>query len=441
MQFTKIMIAVATLAAVGVAAAVPAPAEIAISSGASASKGNLAIGLGTMCTTAGGVMTEFTNGTSNLSTYVCAPSALTSGPSGTYSSTASGSFLKFAGTQFSELRLNVSGGSFTAICQVYGWPSAASVPPVPSCPNAPDNYVNPAATTLSVLEAEPAGSLRVGGLMDVEPNGFTSLVRTGLVPANLPGNQILNAGFSQTFGVAVSNDLYTSMFNDQVTKLGMGCTLAMYNKPECVPVIGKAQMASIMSSAPGDAGARGANFLAPSTIGFATPLIYARRVNTSGTQAAAQQYFLGNVCNASGLTVVPGGQSTPALTVLNLGSTGNVRNQLGQAGFSIGIMSGENNQAESWKWIRVGGMSMSESAQPADGSVTVSNTATALDGRYDYWFLSRVARAAAVPAVNFWTPVIAAIGNVPAGTTRGLFKSSETLFTKGLNACQPVATN
>jgi len=432
MQFTKIAIALAIVSGFGTAAAAPDVNRIAISSGASASKGNLAIGMASLCTAAAGVFTEFTNGTSNVSAYVCANAALTSGPAGTYATLAPANFILFAGTQFAELRLNVGGGSFTSVCQVGNWPSGTQCPPQ-------DNYVNPAAAVLATLEVEPAGSRRVGGLTDLEPNGFLPTVRAGI--ANVPGAQLLNAGFIQTFGVAVSNELYNAMYTAQAATLGVGCTGASYSRPECVPVIGKAQMASIMSgNTASDAYVRGANFLAPQ-LGNPTQLTYARRVNTSGTQAAAQQYFLGSVCNTSPLTVVVGGGSANAITVANFGSTGNVRTQLNGAGFSIGIMSGENNQAETWKWIRVGGMQMAESALPADGSVTVTNTATAKNGTYDFWFLSRVARTAAVPAAEFWTPVVGAINAAPFTTTKGLFRATETNFTKGLNACTPVSTS
>jgi len=212
-------------------------------------------------------------------------------------------------------------------------------------------------------------------------------------------------------------------------------------------VIGKAQMASLMSANAGStAYINGANFLAPSQRAAGAPLVYARRVDTSGTQAAAQEYFLGNVCNPASITVVAEGASAGAITVTALPTTGGVRTQLNGAADVIGIMSGENNQTgQTWKWLRIGGMNLAESAAPAEGGVTFTNTATAIDGRYDYWFLSRIAKPAGAATTNpnkFWTAIISSFGTVPVNNTKGLFKTSETLYTRGTsNSCQPVVTN
>jgi hypothetical protein len=261
---------------------------------------------------------------------------------------------------------------------------------------------------------------------------------------------VVSAAFAQTFGVAASADLWNAMQADQIAagKLPSGCA-GNTADAQCTPVIGNAQMASIMAANPGnDAYSKGANFLAPS-LPVGTNLKYLRRVDTSGTQAVAQQYFLGNVCSpASNITVVEEGASagtaiTPALTVYGLGSTGNVRTLLTAASpnYAIGVMSGENNQSESWRWLRVGGMNMADRAAP--GTAGTLNTVSAIDGRYDFWFLSRIAQPAStgVPAA-FWASVRTGFGAVPAGTTPGLFSVNETKFTKGSsNSCQPAVSN
>ncbi len=435
MQLSKITLAIAATVVAGSALAAPAATRIAISSGASASKGNLLLALQNRCV---GTVTEFV-GNGNVSTYVCAPGALTSGPAGTYATNVNTTdFTNFTGTAFAELRLNVAGGSFTSVCllQPGGWPATGTT----ACPAA-DLYVNPAATTLSVLEAvtpnPTTGPVAIGGLSDVEPTAFLGSVRGTLT---IPGTQPMS--FGQTFGVAVSNDLYNAMFTDQALLLGAGCSVTDTKKPECVPTIGKAQMASIMSGNTGSgAYTRGANFLAPSVVS-GTTLTYARRVDTSGTQAAAQQYFLGNVCNVAPIGVVPENGSAGAIVVQAQGSTGGVRTQLGLAGFSIGVMSGENNQTgQTWKWVRVGGMNMAESAAPAEVGVAFTNTATALSGQYDYWYQSRAVRPTGA-AATFWTSINTGFGAVAVNTTRGLFRTNETAFTRGgTNSCTPVTTN
>jgi hypothetical protein len=438
MKFTKITAAVALMVAGSAFAATPA-ARIAISSGASASKGNLALALKNLCSAS---FAEFKNG-SNVSTYVCATGTFSATP--TAAEYAASTAVNFTGTSYAELRLNVAGGSFTAACLLAGWPTGTKCP-------AADLYLDPAAGANAVA---PTGSVVVGGLMDVEPTGFLSSVRSGIAtPVS-----VVTAGFAQTFGVAVSNDLYAAMFADQQAagKVAASCLVSDTAKAECVPVIGKAQMAAIMgANSTNDAYVKGANFLAPS-LASGTAMTYARRVDTSGTQAAAQQYFLGNVCNSAPAPVVAESASAGAITVQAQSGTGGVRNQLngvnsagasiGSPNYSIGIMSGENNQASdtvnsivvptTWKWVRVGGMAMADSAAPAEAGVSFSNTATSKDGSYDYWFVSRIAQANATAPKAFWTAVKGAFAAVPANNTKGLFAASETNFTKS-NSCNPV---
>jgi len=421
MKFSKITLALATLTLAGTAFAASPAAQIAISSGASASKGNMKLALASLCS---GQFVEFTDGTSNVSTYFCgATGSFANASAPTAAEYAAAAAVKFTGTAYSELRLNVNGGSFTAACLLAGWPTGTACP-------AADLYWDPAAAAMA---ANPAGSVVVGGLMDVEPTGFLSTVRTGVATPTT-----VSANFAQAFGVAVSNDLYTAMFNDQLgTKVAAGCAVTDTKKVECVPVIGKAQVVAIMSGvSTNDAYTKGAAFLAPS-LTAGTPLTYARRVDTSGTQAAAQQYFLGNVCNSAPVPVVGAGASAGAITVTALPTTGGVRTALNAAGHAIGVMSAENNQSgQSWKWVRVGGMNVAESAAPAESGVTFTNTATAKDGSYDFWFVSRVARPTGNPT-TFWNKVIGGFAAVPAANTKGLFATSETAYSKS-NSCNPV---
>jgi len=430
MKYSKLIAAVGALCATAAFAA-PAPSQIAISSGASASKNNLKLALANRCT---GTLTEFTDGTSNVSTYTCSSSGALTG--NTYGASTPVNFL---GTAFAELRLNVNGGSFTAICLLNNWVGN------PNCPS-PDQYVDPTtagAGTTGTLAAPPAGSIVVGGLMDVEPAAFPFSVRQGLT---LP--TVVPAGFAQAFGVAVSSDLYTAMFNDQkgAGKLPSTCLVTDTGKPECVPVVGKAQMSSILSDNDfGNVyGTLGANYLAPSTLAVGTNLNYARRVDTSGTQASAQVYFMGTQCNPNALAVVPQGSATGtnhgAVTVYGIATTGNVRTLLNTTGqYTIGIMSGENAQSgQTWRWIRVGGMQMAENAQP---DLVTTNTVSALDGRYDYWFESKIAQSSNINAGPFWTSVKTGFTAVPVGNTKGLFGPTEspTGLSKSGNACQNPA--
>jgi hypothetical protein len=414
------------LVATGVSAiAAPQAGQIAVSAGSSSFKGELAKALSSLCP---GQFVEFTDGSPNVSTYFCAAS-------GSFANAAApkpaeyiaASPVSFSGTAYPELRLNVNGGSLTAVCQLAGWPSGTSCP-------APLRYWDPASAGMAL---PPAGANIVGGIMDIEQSGYLDTVRAGI--ANPP--QLATVGLAQTFGVAVSGDLYGAMFNDQFgTTVSLSCSISDTRKPECVPLIGKAQMAAIMSAnSSNEAYAKGANFLSPS-LPNPSPMTYARRVDTSGTQAVAQQYFLGNVCNNSPVAVVAADTSANAITVTALPSGSDVRYVLNASGYAIGVMPGTNNQSgQSWKWIRVAGIAMADSAEPADTNVIASNTVSARNGTYDFWYIGRIAQPAKTgQTATFWTKVKAALLGLTTGRSAGIFPVSETKYYK-FNSCTPVS--
>lgn len=430
MRLSQIFFAVTAIAAAAGAIAATPVGNIAIVSGASASKGNFKLALANRCS---GQLGEYANGT-NTSTYVCAPAgSFANADAPTAAEYNAAGSVNFTGTAIGEVRLNVNGGSFSAVCLLAGWPAGTKCA-------APETYVDPAIAPS--LAAAPGGALVAGGLMDVEPNGFLSTIRVGI--ANPP--VVESANFGQTFGVAVSNDLYTAMFNDQKAAgtLPATCNLTDTAVATCVPVIGRGQMATIMSANDTNAAyTNGANFLAPS-LAAGTQLKYARRVDTSGTQASAQQYFMGSVCNSGARPVVVEGPAAgavvgTAMLVYGLSSTGNVRTVLNASGYAIGVMSGENNQvSQSWKWLRIDGSPIGQSAQPAQFA-GITNTATTFEGRYDFWYLSRVVRPANATAQAFWNSVRTGFGAVPVNSTVGLFRTNETTYSRGTaTSCAPV---
>jgi len=441
MHVTKIMVAVAALSVGATAFAAPNVARIAVSSGASATKGNQKLALTSLCTTAGGSLTEFVSG-GNLSTYVCNTTANITGAQ--YAAAADATFRNFAGTSFSELRLNVSGGSFTAVCSLNAWPSSTVCGTI-NTGGAADRYVDPATGT--TVFAQP-GQAIVGGLMDTSPDIWPDNVVNGLV---LPA--VDNAGIAQSFGVAVSNLLYTAMFNFQKSAGGATidkpipstCAVTDTARAECVPTVSKGQMATIMANNEFNAAySNGVGFLAgPAFNG--TELEYGRRADTSGTQAAAQAYFLGLPCNKAPLTIVDtpavGGSNTVgAIKVFAHAGTGNVRTQLNNATtYGIGIMSGENNQAgSSWKWIRVQGAPMAENATP--GTAGITNRDSVKNGSYDFFVESKVAVGSVAGAANFWSAVTNSLSTLSAPV--GLLNATDLAgYNKGNNTCQFNSTN
>lgn len=434
MKLSKVMVAIATLAAGASAFAAPLAAEIAISAGASASRLNMIAGLQAMCTAAGGTPTSL--GSGNFRSVVCANSTVTEGAAGTYVSKPSAQFVKFNGTNFVELRFNTE-GSFSAVLILNG---------------ATPQVRDPAAAAAS--STYPAGSVNVGGLLDVNPNNFP--------PTTIGANTLFDAtttGFAQTFGVAVSSLLYSAMFTDQQTAglipAAPTCTVASTNLSYCVPSISKGQMATIMANnTTNPAYVKGARFLAPTTPPANTELRYVRRVNTSGTQAAAQNYFLGLNCSTSALAVVLEpilaavspevlkNKKTTNMRVMAAPGTGDVIIELNKlTTYGIGIVSGENNPTSgtiNWKWLRVDGAAMAENATP--GPTVQTNTATQIAGTYDFYYES-VYMGGSPAGDAFWSTVTAAINALPA--TPGLVEAAVLAagYTKSGDTCVPSASN
>jgi len=440
MQASKIMIAVAALVCGTAVIAKPNADTIAISSGASATKGNLKLALTSLCSAASGTLTEFTSG-SNISTYVCADTAVTAG---TYASKLNTSFKKFAGTNFAELRLNVTGGSFTAVCALNNWP-ASTVCGTINAGSAPDKYLDPETGSL-VLPA--TNQVVVGGLMDTAPENWGTDVTLGLT---LPTAEA--TGVAQTFGVAVSPALYAKLFNAQKNPaVGGGATVAFpisnscaeadTGKLECIPTVSKAQMASIMVANEFNAAySNGVGFLTGDAADNGTVLEYNRRADTSGTQASAQAYFLGTSCASNPLPVVPSAAvdsnyDLGAIRVFAHSGTGGVRTQLSASGvYGIGVVSGENKggTGQTWKWVRIQGAAIGENAVPA--TVGVTNRDSVKNGSYDFYFESKVVPGSASGASAFWGAVTGALSGLSAPT--GLLNASDLgTFNKAGFACQ-----
>ena len=430
MQLSKITLAVAALVAVGAASAAPNASRIAVSAGASAIQGNLTLAMQNLCSAAGGVPTTFASG--HFTTVVCATTAVTSGAAGTYATKPDSDFINFAGTSFAEFRVNVASGSFGAV-QILNGVGFTFRDPI----------------TLTQIAA-PAGSVVVGGALDVEPSKFpvTTIGANTLFPS-------FPVGVAQTFGVAASLPLYEKMFNAQKAAgtIPASCLVGDTAMPYCVPSIGKAQMASIMADNEFNAAySRGLAFLTNDAADEGVELRYIRRVDTSGTQASAQNYFLGLPCSASVVSVVPepttidpdGGtianELKGAIRVYAAGGTGNVRTELNKAGvFALGIVSGENNQSgQNWRWLRVGGAAMAENAVP--GTAGNTNSATMKDGSYDFYF--ETTYSGGTPAGNaFWATVSNALNTLAAPV--GLVNATDLAagFSKGGLTCQSSVSN
>lgn len=453
MTFSKTLLAAAALACGSAMAATPV-GQILISSGASAPKGNFKAALQARCA---GVLAEYTDGGTNRSTYVCAAAGTVFSATPTAAEYAAAVPLNFTGTNFAEVRLNVTGGSFTAAClMAFGtssWASSSACNDVNGAGlGAADTYVSPALATVPASAAAnalaPAGSVVGGGFMDVEPAVFADTVTAGVVP----GGTNVSSGYGQVFGVAASAALWNAMYDDQrnagILPAALCPAVPAAGMPSaCWPVIGKSEMATIMSGNQTSALYNGA--AAPLTtngVGFlmktaaakaalgGVGLNYARRADTSGTQASAQAYFLGTKTGVFAVGVVGCNANSGVITIGCNSTTGAVRGVLNTAGiYALGVMSTENNQTnQNWRWLRVGGMHVGEDAFPGAGTNTNSTTAAA--GLYDFWFTLRIQRPTAAPVTAFWNSVVTGLGAAPS--TVGLFKpgiGSESTFVRNPN--------
>lgn len=432
MQASQIMLAVAALACGSAAFAAPATSRIALSAGASAIQGNLTLAIRSLCV-APNVPTTFASG--NFTTVVCANGAVTGGSVGptSYGGKPDADFRNFAGLPYAEFRVNVANGSFGNV-QIL------------------NPALNPAFTfrdpETGTNIAAPAGAVIVGGANDVEPSAFPS--------ATIGANTLFttaNVGIAQVFGVAASNLLYNAMFAEQKASgvLPASCNQGDTNLSYCIPTIGKAQMATIMADNPfNSAYVRGVGFLAGSALD-GTELRYARRVDTSGTQASAQNYFLGLPCSKAALSIVPepttddeaGGlkdELRSAIRVMAAGGTSDVRAELNkQALYVIGVMSGENNQTgQFWKWLRVNGVAIGENATPGSAGITNSNTMK--NGSYDFYF-ETTSMGGNATGDAFWAVVNGALNTLPAPV--GLVNNSDLSsgYTKTGSTCAGSSSN
>jgi len=202
------------------------------------------------------------------------------------------------------------------------------------------------------------------GFTDVKSTVFAAkslLTASTYTPVTNTALYDIATGGGQGFGVAVSPALFALLQAEQ------GLT------GDAVPNITKSQYATVMSST-----TKAWTALLPSGRSHdATPLIVARRSTSSGTQAAAEIFFLGNPCSAgTGATGVVGSLNATAgnttgtgiagafgsgqnqLRVIQNGTTEGVTGYLSSAtDYAIGVISLENAQpATGWKYLKIDGV-------------------------------------------------------------------------------------
>jgi hypothetical protein len=348
----------------------------------------------------------------------------------------------FTGTAVNQVRVNVAGGSESAVTATTTAGTSFLAPVEASC-TAITGTESLAAANFSGMSlfACPAAQvndahLSDGGMMDVEGPVFNTAYNP---------DDFAAVGFSQVFGVAVNSNLYNAL---QVAQFGATATCTTNTSTKytaaCQPSISKAQMASLLDSNTfGPAKTKGGQFLVGGTTD-ATKITYCMRPQTSGTQQAAQMYFL----NYSG-TGALGGKNVVVSSTTSLSkfaaslnaSSSNVKTCLNATtatdGYKFGVLSAENNPiggSDTYRFVKVNGVAAAQGVANTD-----SNTATALTGEYDFVYES----VAYCPAGTCTPFVQAILDNVdvalPAGSsTAGLFLTgTESAFSRGGKASNP----
>ena len=286
------------------------------------------------------------------------------------------------------------------------------------------------AAAASAVAADPlAPQLPVGGFSDVE---------AALFPASIGGGDVSSKGaegqanIGQVFGVAVSTPLYRALQTAQgVSAAAIAADTAF--DPAIAPNITSQQYVSIIASG----GAYQTDW-SPIIPGSTKRIIVARRVDTSGTQASSNAFFLKNPCAAGVAGNLNPAKASDSVLPLGTGfevfegsSTGNVKTRLSTAAtagdFAIGVVSAENDwrteatsATSGYRYVKVDGV------HPEAGDV-LNARATATNGSYPFHmetrnFVANTATgfgAAIVPQITaaLSTPPAASCVVVPRGLT------------------------
>lgn len=267
-----------------------------------------------------------------------------------------------------------------------------------------------------------------GGFSDVEAALF------GVEDAGDFGTEI-DAGVTQVFGVMASQPLYRAMQVQQ----GIFADLDAANAgdpnfvPRFAPNITKQQYATLASN-------KNAKWsvLGLSGADAAKEVIIARRVDTSGTQASSNAFFMGNPClgnPATGGALVPSkpSDSIPNVyTVIAGGETAEVRDAISNAStadkFALGVVSAENAAATGRRYLKIDGV------HPFAGTTatTVDNNGryTAAQGQYGFQlelkaFIANDADAFGAQVIE---EIVSGLSSVPCGLVpRGLLLNNASL--------------
>jgi len=265
--------------------------------------------------------------------------------------------------------------------------------------NLPASAVAGAAGSYTATSQNCAVKLPQIALQDVRPAEHAASVvgQAGTSSYNPMSSlqPVLNTGL-QGFGVAVSASLYNAL-----VAANTAAGIPLVNGVQ--PSIRKADYASLISATGAIKSA--ADFLRDAADG--NTIEVARRVDTSGTQASSNLYFLSAKTAGEQLAVAAADLpladiAANGIAVTEGASTGNVKTRLNTAGYVIGVVSLENvpGGSDTWKFVAIDGVSPTFSQNAATGALAVDpfQRQQLASGDYDFGYESFVAYKSASDA-------------------------------------------
>lgn len=306
--------------------------------------------------------------------------------------------------------------------------------PALGIPTSAGNTANAAAVAGDSL----APSLPVGGFSDVE---------AAILPAVLGGGDVSSAGtegqayIGQVFGVVASTPLYRAL------QVAQGVSAAAISAdttfdPALAPNITSAQYVAIAAQG----GAYETDWSPVlGSAGTGHKVILARRVDTSGTQASSNAFFLKSPCTngvLANLNPAVVANSTSTFEVYEGSGTGNVKarittaaNSTGTDNFAVGVISLENNWRTEgaanagYRYLKLDGN------HPEAGDVVYAR-ATATSGAYPFHMETRnfVANSATGFGALIVGQITTALANPPS-TSCAVLGRGLTLNPLGGSSC------
>lgn len=345
------------------------------------------------------------------------------------------------------------------------------------------------STTLDCAKDSTTSITPHAGMTDVDTNVWIGMSNTGALSVPVPalGSTIASGGFAgQGFGIMASEELYKAMQTKQKADgtLASTCVVGDFTAGACQPSISKEEYAAVVD---GNNFAYVANGALTGTPGDIINLC--KRVETSGTQAVSNVYFLNNSCSNASPTF--GAKAPKSVDLLNSATavafntsnvvgnyddfggafglfegsgTGDARNcvinrnngqnpnkvadALGK--FALGFLSLENTPATGWKLLKLNGVSPNAYQTAAGWVLDANQRVNVVKGTYDLSPELEMLWPAATPFSTFLTTLKNTFADPSAVNTKGIFQANGTFTnaaypqqvhkgTRGGNFCAPMA--